>query len=94
MLENAYVARLLADDRGNLGHVETAEHAEQDHLGLISRQARTDQRHGGVSSEHVDRRDRRVVVGGTLAQVFRRYGHAASPGLAPSPVDETVPSRS
>ncbi len=50
MLENAYVPRALAHDRSDLVHVETREHAEQDHLGLIARQARTNQCHGGVGS--------------------------------------------
>ena len=91
MLEHTHVAGLLADDRSDLAHVESAEHAEQDHLSLISRQARTDQRDGGISAEHVDRRDRRVVVGRALDEVLRRYGDATPTAFAPSPVDETVP---
>jgi hypothetical protein len=91
MLENAYIARLLAHDRSDLVHSEAAQYPEKDHFGLISRQARTYKSHGRVGSECVNNRDRRVIFGRTLVQVFRCHRHAASPGLAPSPVDETVP---
>jgi hypothetical protein len=90
-LENSYIARLLAHDRSDLAHVEAAQYPEEDHLGLISRQAGTNKPHGRVGSECVNSRDRRVIVGGALAQVFRCHSHASSPALAPSPVDETVP---
>ncbi len=91
MLEDAYVSRALVDDRGNLVDGQPAEDAEQDHLGLISRQARTYKRDGCVGSERVDGGHGRIVLGGMLAEHVRGHCDAASARFAPSPVDETVP---
>jgi len=91
VLEDAYVPRALVDDRRNLVHIEPAENTEQDHFGLISRQARTYKRDGCVSPEHVDGGHGWVVFGGMPAEDVRRHRNDASACFTPSPVDETVP---
>ena len=77
MLEDPNGPRAPAHNRGDLGHIEPAEDAEQDHFGLTSRQQGTNLRDGGVGSEQVESGASRVVVCGTLAQGLRRYRHAA-----------------
>jgi len=91
VLEHTYIPRALAHDRSNLADIEPTQYAEQNHLGLISRQARSNERDSGTGANHVDGQARRVIRGRTFAQDLRRYGDAPSARLTPSPVDETVP---
>jgi hypothetical protein len=91
VLEHAYIPRALPHDCGNLVDLEPAQHPEQNHLGLISRQARSDERDGGIGAHHVERKAGGVIHGGTLSEDLRRHGDAPSARLTPSPVDEAVP---
>ena len=90
VLEHAHRPGALAHDRRDLVHAEPADHAEQDHLGLISREARTNQRDGSLGSDHVESSCGRIVVGGTVQDVGG-HGGAGSARLVPSPVDQTIP---
>ena len=91
MLQHPYVPRALAHDRGNLVDIEAAQDPEQNHLGLAPRQARPNERYGGVGAKHVEGKAGRVIRGWTLAEDLRRYGNTPSARLTASPVDETVP---
>jgi len=91
VLEHAYVPRALAHDRSNLVDIEPTEHPEQDHLGLISRQARPNEGHGGIGAHHVEGKTGRIIRSWTVAQDLRRHGNAPSACLTASPIDETVP---
>ena len=91
MLEYAYIPGALSHGRSNLVDMEAAQYPEQNHLGLVPRQARANERDGCVGAKHVDRKAGRVIRGGTLAQDLRRYGNAPLARLTPSPVNEAVP---
>ena len=90
MLEHAYRPRALAHDRCDLVDFESADHAKQDHLSLISREARTNQSYGGLGPDDVESGRGRVVVRGTVKHL-RRDGDGRPPRLMPSPVDEPIP---
>ena len=90
MLEHAHRPRALAHDRSNLAHFESADHAKQDHFGLVSREARTNQSYGGLGADRVESSRSRVIVSGRV-QDLGRHGDAGSPRLVASPVDETIP---
>lgn len=91
MLEDAYVPRSFADDGRHLVDIESADDAKQDHLGLIRRQACTDQRDGGVGGQHIDCRDRGVVIGGIIAECVRWDGNARPARFSPPRINQTVP---
>jgi hypothetical protein len=90
VLEHAYRPWALAHDRCNLVHFESADHAKQDHLGLVSREARTNHGYGRLGPDHVESGRGRVIVRGTVKDL-RRHGDGRPPRLVPSPVDETIP---
>lgn len=90
MLKHAYVSGALVDDRGNFIDIEAAEHAKQDHLGLITRQARTNQRNGRVGPKQIESGDRRVVVGGTLAERLWGDGNTSPAGFTATRIGQTV----
>ena len=71
MLEHAHIPRALAHDRGDLVDLEPAQHPEQNHLGLLSLQARPNERDGGVGANHVEGKAGWIIRGGTLAQDLR-----------------------
>jgi hypothetical protein len=72
VLEHPYIPRSLAHDRGNLVDLEPAQYPEEDHLGLIPRQARPHERDGGIGANHLDGKAGGVIRGGTVAQGLRR----------------------
>jgi hypothetical protein len=90
VLEDAHVPWALPDDGSNFVHVEPAENAEQDHLSLIWRQARTNQGDGCVGCEHIDG-GHRIVIGEILAQGVRPHRNAPAARFVPLPVDQAVP---
>jgi len=71
VLEHAYIPRALPHDRGNLVDLEPAQYPEEDHLGLIRRQARPNERDGGIGANHVEGKAGWIIRGGTLAQDLR-----------------------
>jgi len=90
VLEHAHSPGAFAHDRRDLAHAEPSDHAEQDHLGLVSREARTNQRDSGFGFDRVDGSCGRIVVCGTVQDLGGQRG-AGSPPLMPSPVDQTIP---
>jgi hypothetical protein len=90
VLEDAHRPRALAHDRSNLARFESADHAKQDHLSLVSREARTNQSDGGLGPDRVESSRGRVIVGGGV-QDLGSHGDAGSSRLMASPVDEAIP---
>jgi hypothetical protein len=90
VLEHAHRPGALAHDRCNLAHFDPADDAKQDDLGLVSREARTNQSYGGLGPHRVESSRSRVIVRGTV-QGLGRHCDAGSPRLIASPVDETIP---
>lgn len=90
MLEHAHRPGALAHDRGNLARFESADHAKQDHLGLVAREARTNQSYGGLGADRVESSRSRVILRGSVQDLGSRCD-AGSPRLMASPVDETIP---
>lgn len=90
VLEHTYGPRALAQDRGNIGHVEPAHDPKQDHLSHGSRQARSNQSYGLLRPDDVESGHGGVITGGTVEQVLRCHRDAGTSRFPPSPVDEAI----
>ena len=90
VLEHAHGPGALAHDRRHLADLETADHAQQDHFGLVSREECTNESNGGRGPGRVESSRRRVIVPGTIYDIGGQCD-TASPRFIPAPVDETIP---